>query len=74
MTLDIQILINPTMGLLNALSTASVSLSSAIVNNETLIEQGYDIGKHTNIWDRLVTDITTATTILDVTTRFLNKV
>jgi len=70
---DIDILTNPTAGLLNALSTASAGLSTAIANNESLIELGYDNGKHYNLWDRLIADITEATNILTVATRYLNK-
>jgi len=70
---DIDRLINPNTGLLKILSTVVANLSVAIENNETLIELGYDNGQHYNLWERLVNDITEATNILVLATRYLNK-
>jgi hypothetical protein len=71
-TFDIQYLINPTYGLLSELSTAIVGLSTAVTNNEILIETGFDNKQHA-LYDRLILDIQQAINIVEVTTRLLNK-
>jgi len=71
-TFDIQYLINPTYGLLSELSTAIISLSTAVNNNEVLIETGFDNKQH-SLYDRLILDIQQAINIVEVTTRLLNK-
>ena len=73
MAYDIDVLTNPTAGLLVALSTASVQLSTAINNNETLLEVGNTNQKQHTLWDKVVADINQALNTLSLATRTLTK-